>query len=76
MELTALTAVPIIIALTNLLKQVGLSNRLLPVANIVFGITVASVLFHFSVLSVVEGVIYGLSAAGLYRSAKVTLLGQ
>ena len=76
MELTQLTAVPVIIALTQMIKQMGFPNRYLPVVNLVLGVVAAVILFHVSVLSITTGIVYGLTAAGLYRSIKVTGQGQ
>lgn len=75
-----LTAFPfLIMALNQLLKSVGLSERFVPVANVVFGF-IAYPLFSALGLSVYFSVmgclILGLSAGGFYDFGKKTLLNQ
>jgi hypothetical protein len=67
-----LAGVPLIIALVELLKKFGVSDKLLPIADLVFGISYSigksgAVTFD----TVLMGITIGLTAAGLYRSQKV-----
>ena len=64
--------VPLIMGLVHVLKGIGLPNKVLPIANLVFGIGFA-VAFHGEISPevVLAGIVLGLTAAGLYRSQKV-----
>ena len=72
MEVTYLTGVPVIMGLTEVAKRLGMDNKILPVLNLFIG--VAWALFFFSPTeAVLQGVVLGLTAAGLFRSTKVVL---
>lgn len=67
-------AVPVIIAMVSALKAAGLSSRFAPIIAIILGV----VGFYFGgdadvVTNVFNGIIAGLSAAGLYSGTKATL---
>jgi predicted histidine transporter YuiF (NhaC family) len=69
--------VPIIVALTEVIKRFGVDKKYYPVLNIIFGILVA----YFFIpsgkgnvpVSILIGIIIGLSASGLYSSGKSTI---
>lgn len=69
--------VPIIVALTEVFKKMGLDKKYFPISNIILGILAA----YFFVptgeqdiaLAVLIGIIIGLSASGLYSSGKSTI---
>jgi len=69
--------VPIIVALTEVFKRMGLNKKYFPISNIILGILAA----YFFVptgkqdlaLAVLIGIITGLSASGLYSSGKSTI---
>ena len=64
--------IPLIMGLTEALKQFGVPNRMLPLINIALGIMyVALVMPLKGVQGVFIGIAYGLTAGGLYRSQKV-----
>ena len=72
MEIQTSTAilVPIVVALVQLLKGIGLPVRFAPLASLVLGVLGTLVVGTFDVLA---GVVVGLSAAGLYSGARTTL---
>jgi len=76
MELTVVTAVPVIIAAVELLKGLGVPNRLLPVCDLALGVGAGLFLFPEPKTAIATGLILGLAAAGLYRAAKVTVGGE
>lgn len=76
MELTEVTAVPIIIAMVAFLNGLGVPNRLLPVCDLVLGVGVGFLLFSEPKIAIVNGLVLGLAAAGLYRATKVTVGGE
>ena len=70
MEITYLTGIPVIMGLTEIVKKVGMDNQLLPVFNLFIGV-VWSLFFFSPTEAVLQGVVLGLTAAGLFRSTKV-----
>ena len=69
--------IPIIVALTEIFKRIGLGKTLLPISNIILGILAAyffvpSAMYNIS-MAILIGIIIGLSASGLYSSGKTTI---
>ncbi len=75
MEITFLTGIPVIMGLTEVAKRLGLTNRFLPVLNLMTGI-LWSFYFFQSPEAIIQGVVLGLTAAGLYRSTKVVISNE
>lgn len=73
MELTELTAVPVIIALVEGIKQMKfIPEKLYPVISLVLGIAIAFLLpepWDWKV-SLTKGILFGLSASGLYSGQR------
>ena len=66
--------VPIVIGLVEVLKRVvGINTRLVPLVALLFGAGLALGSGGLSFESLLQGVVVGLTAAGLYSSAKTTL---
>jgi len=67
-------AVPLIVALVEVLKKTGLSNKLAPLTAVLLGIT-GFYLFSTDdiVIRMFEGLVAGLTASGAYSSAKSIL---
>ncbi len=67
-------AVPIIFALVQVFKKAGLSSRYAPLVSMILGL---SLFYLFGVGEILpklfSGLIAGLSASGLYSSAKTVL---
>lgn len=70
-----LIAVPIVLGVVQAIKVAGLPTKWAPLTSIVLGIVAASVIggWSFSGTIVVQGVIAGLSAAGLWSGVKTTI---
>lgn len=67
-------ATPIVIGLVQIIKQTGLPQKAAPFAAIGIGILVAAGFSSgFSVEAILEGIVAGLSAAGLYDTGKATV---
>jgi L-cystine uptake protein TcyP (sodium:dicarboxylate symporter family) len=66
--------IPIIIAMVELVKGLGLPKKFSALLSVVLGI--AAGIFYLSPqdikMGIFEGIIYGLTAAGLYSGAKNT----
>ncbi len=63
-------------ALVELVKQVdieGRLNRFYPLLSLTIGLLLGLLLTHLSVL---ESLVVGLAASGVYRGVKVTVLGN
>jgi MFS family permease len=67
----AVLVLPIVIGLTEVVKRTELiGHRFTPLVSIVFGLIIASIVHGVSVLAILAGLIYGLSASGLYSGTK------
>jgi len=65
-----ISAVPLVLGLTQVAKMVGMPSKYAPLLALVIGISYALGLQGLSALSIVQGISYGLSAAGLYTGTK------
>ena len=72
----SLVAVPLILALVQVVKMVGLASKWAPICSIGFGIIISffvgdfgSTDFHIG-HTLLSGVIYGLTASGLFSATK------
>lgn len=74
-EAYGIALVPVIVGLVELFKGIGLSDKLAPVASLVFGILAG--IFYASpddlLGGVLIGIALGLSAIGLYSGTKNTI---
>lgn len=69
--------IAIVIGITQVAKQLGMPNRFSPVLAIICGIGIAFVATMGGFWEVVlQGVIVGLTAAGLWDLGKVSILGK
>ncbi|MEW6660865.1 MAG: hypothetical protein ACOY9Y_12465 [Bacillota bacterium] len=75
-EIQGIGIVSLIMGLTELAKQIGVPNRLLPVLNLVLGLVGGFITQKETIPAIIMGLMMGTSAAGIYRSAKVTMLGR
>ena len=70
--------IPVIIAIIEILKGLGLPKKFAPLVSLVLGML--SGIFYLDhpelKVRIFQGLIYGLSAAGLYSGAKNTLEGK
>jgi hypothetical protein len=72
MELTELTAIPVIVALVQLFKPLNISEKFYPFISLAFGVIIAFLIpGPWDVkASIIKGILFGLSACGLYSSTK------
>ena len=77
MEITGtfVILVPIIMALVQVIRGLGLDVRFAPVAAIALGIVGAVGLDVFSFSTVLSGIVVGLTASGIYSGVKTTVKG-
>lgn len=67
--------VPIIIALVGLCRLIGLPSKVAPVASILFGVVLTYLVPEIVVWQeiVIQGLLAGLLASGLYSGGKATI---
>lgn len=67
----ALTLVPVVVALTSIIKAFITDTRYSPIISLVLGIAGALALLPGAVgVAIVTGIVIGLTASGLYSGAK------
>lgn len=70
-EIYDMTIVPVIIGLVQLCKMVGLKAKYAPFLAVLLGLTFALIYYPISLQDrVLLGLIFGLSASGLYSGSK------
>lgn len=74
MRLNESIIIPIIIAIVELIKGIGLPQKLSALAAVVIGVVIGVVYLHPADIKygIFEGVVFGLTAAGLYSGTKNT----
>lgn len=74
MQLNESVVLPIIIAVVELLKSLGIPSKFSALVAIVIGVVIGLVYLHPGDIKygIFEGVVYGLSASGLYSGTKNT----
>ena len=71
-----LTLVPVVVALTSIIKAWVSDNRLAPVVSIVLGVAGSVFLIPAELTtSIITGIIIGLTASGAYSGAKTVVAG-
>jgi hypothetical protein len=71
----AIAVVPIIIALVQAVKMLNIANKWMPLVSIGIGVLISFIANHAVAdltHTILTGVMYGLSASGLYSGVKTT----
>lgn len=71
----AVAVIPIIVAIIQAIKMVGMPNKFSPIASLGVGIIIGFLFRHETQdlsQTILAGVIYGLGASGLYSGVKTT----
>ncbi len=68
-----LTLIPVVIGLVQVFKILGLSSRLLPLLSLVLGVLGTAILGGLTGFTVIQGLVVGLSAVGLWSGTTNTL---
>lgn len=66
----ALAAIPVIVGLVQVIKGIGLPSKYAPIASIALGVGVLAIVGLTWQAYLIQGIIVGLSAAGLYSGGK------
>lgn len=76
-EVYGVAAVPLIIALVEFTKRIGLPAKFSPVLSVVIGIVLGFIAYGTSepVKSIITGLVAGLSAVGLWSATKNVVEG-
>lgn len=66
------TVLPIVIALAELVKSLGLNSKLIPIFNILVSIVLCLIINSKNQIkfNVLDGILIGLSASGMYSTIK------
>lgn len=77
MEITDVVVIPVIIAIVEVLKKVGMPVKLAPIVDIILGLIAGFVYIapQDPKLAVFYGLVMGLTATGLYSATKNTYQG-
>nr|DAK91811.1 MAG TPA: holin [Caudoviricetes sp.] len=77
-EIITIASIPAILALTNLAKSLGLSGKLSALLAVILGIALAVAQYELAgygwYQEAAQGMILGLSAAGLYDVSKLQVI--
>lgn len=75
MEITPafLVLVPVVLGVVQAIKKIGLASKWSPLVSIALGIAGAYALGGFTSLNIIQGIVVGLSASGLWSGSKATL---
>lgn len=68
-----LLSVPVIVALVSAIKMAGLPSKFAPLLSIAFGVASGLLIGGVTVDAGVVGLLFGLSASGLYSGGKAML---
>ena len=70
MEFNDAYLIPIITALVSVLKTTGIPTKYSAIVSLVLGIVLVFLLNGMSVMGLLQGVVFGLSASGFYSGTK------
>ena len=70
MSPTVLTVIPVIIALVQVAKGLGLASKWAPVLAILLGVGLLALVELSLPVTIIGGILAGLSASGLYSGTK------
>jgi len=75
---TFMILVPVVVGVVQAVKLTGVSTNYIPTLAILLGIlgVYSASGFMFSGMMVIEGIVVGLSAAGLYSGVKATVASE
>ena len=75
MNISETLVVPIIVSLTQLAKELGLPKKFCALADVVIGVIIGVFFIEPQCIKtgVFKGIVYGLSASGLYSGTKNTI---
>lgn len=68
-----LIAVSVITGLTQVVKQLGVPTKYIPLTAVLFGMIYTSVFVAFSANNILAGIVAGLTSVGLYRTVQKTI---
>lgn len=70
MELNDTLIIPILVGLVEIAKKVGLSGKYSSILSLLLGIGLSLLLKGLSLEAGIQGLVFGLSASGLYSGGK------
>lgn len=72
-EAIRMMIIPVLVGVVEVVKKAGLDTRYVPALSLLLGAAVSVALEGITVPAVLQGLMYGLSACGLYSGTKATL---
>ena len=67
--------VAIVIGLTEVVKRLGLTKRLLPLFGVILGVGVSMLMSGVNTPAILTGLVIGLTSLGLYAGTKTSIQG-
>lgn len=68
-----LLIIPILIGILEVFKKLGLPVKYVPVLSLLLGVLASVSVSGLAVENFIQGLVYGLSACGLYSGTKATI---
>ncbi|WP_425539456.1 hypothetical protein [Microaceticoccus formicicus] len=68
-----LLVIPVLIGILEVFKKLGLPVKYVPVLSLLLGVLASVSVSGLAVENFMQGLVYGLSACGLYSGTKATL---
>lgn len=72
-EAIRMMIIPVLVGVVEVVKKAGLSTRYVPAVALLLGLIVGIAIDGVTVSAAITGLMYGLSACGLYSGTKATL---
>ena len=73
MEYEGIAIIPILIGISELLKQQGLNGKLIPIINLILGICFGIMVNSNNIVTgVINGIVMALTAGGIYSGSKAS----
>jgi hypothetical protein len=71
-----MASVPVIVALVSVVKRtINLSDRYAPLVSLFFGVLIALIVGEYWQVIIIQGILAGLMASGLYSGGKALIKG-
>jgi hypothetical protein len=72
MEYAGIALIPLVIGLAEIVKNLGLNAKFIPIISLIFGLVAGIIFLNPSDIKagIIQGIFIGLSASGLYSGVK------
>jgi len=76
MEITDAVIIPLILGIVEITKSFGLPAKYASILSVLLGVVLILLAEDISRASILQGILYGLSASGLYSGSKSLLISK